>query len=344
MFAKVLLCCLAAIAASATVEQYPPQPYSFSYDNTDEFGTRLTREETGDENNYKVGSYSYVDATGITRTVRYTADATGFHATVETNEPGTKTSSPADALYSSSAVEVAPVPTPVVAKPVTVVAARPVAVAPVKAVPVAAVKPVAVAAVRPYPVAAVHAGPVPVVHTVHASPYSTVGVHPVSFCAASAAIAASATVEQYPPQPYSFSYDNTDEFGTRLTREETGDENNYKVGSYSYVDATGITRTVRYTADATGFHATVETNEPGTKTSSPADALYSSSAVEVAPAPTPVVAKPVTIVAARPVAVAPVKAVPVAVTPVKAVPCQWCTPSTRRPTLPWEVIPSTATA
>ncbi|XP_077552972.1 uncharacterized protein LOC144167656 [Haemaphysalis longicornis] len=181
MFAKVLLCCLAAIAASATVEQYPPQPYSFSYDNTDEFGTRLTREETGDENNYKVGSYSYVDATGITRTVRYTADATGFHATVETNEPGTKTSSPADALYSSSAVEVAPAPTPVVAKPVTVVAARPVAVAPVKAVPVAVapVKAVPVAAVRPYPVAAVHAGPVPVVHTVHASPYSTVGVHPV---------------------------------------------------------------------------------------------------------------------------------------------------------------------
>ncbi|XP_077552969.1 cuticle protein 10.9-like [Haemaphysalis longicornis] len=138
MFAKVLLCCLIAVAAAAPVEEYPPQPYSFSYDNTDEFGTRLTREETGDANNFKVGSYSYTDATGVTRTVKYTADATGFHATVETNEPGTKSSSPADVLYTSSAVEVAPAPAPVVAKPVTVhtvhpaqfVAAHPVAFAP----------------------------------------------------------------------------------------------------------------------------------------------------------------------------------------------------------------------
>ncbi|KAH9370298.1 hypothetical protein HPB48_007365 [Haemaphysalis longicornis] len=101
----------------------PPQPYSFSYDNTDEFGTRLN---------------PYTDATGVTRTVKYTADADGFHATVETNEPGTKSSSPADVLYTSSAVEVAPAPAPVAAKPVTVTAvhpapfvvARPVAFAP----------------------------------------------------------------------------------------------------------------------------------------------------------------------------------------------------------------------
>ncbi|XP_077512454.1 cuticle protein 16.8-like [Amblyomma americanum] len=148
MFAKVLLCCLAAIAASAPVEEFPPQPYSFSYDTTDEFGTRLTREETGDANNNKVGSYSYTDAAGIARTVRYTADAEGFHATVETNEPGTKTSNPADALYTSGAVEVPAAP--VVAKPV-----------------VAAVKPVVVQA-APAPVA---------VHAVHA-------VHPAQFAVA----------------------------------------------------------------------------------------------------------------------------------------------------------------
>ncbi|CAN8021219.1 unnamed protein product, partial [Ixodes persulcatus] len=79
-----------------------PQPYSFGYDNVDEFGTRLTRQETGDEFNNKVGSYGYVDAHGIARTVNYVADALGFRATVETNEPGTKTSVPADApTYSS---------------------------------------------------------------------------------------------------------------------------------------------------------------------------------------------------------------------------------------------------
>ncbi|XP_049270161.1 cuticle protein 16.8-like [Rhipicephalus sanguineus] len=107
---QVFLCCLLAVAASAPVEEYPPQPYSFSYDTTDEFGTRLTREESGDANNNKVGSYSYTDASGISRTVKYTADAEGFHVTVETNEPGTKTSNPADALYTSAAVEVAPAP------------------------------------------------------------------------------------------------------------------------------------------------------------------------------------------------------------------------------------------
>ncbi|CAN8021243.1 hypothetical protein HPB47_021427 [Ixodes persulcatus] len=83
----------------------PAQPYSFAYDNTDEFGTRLAREESGDANNNKVGSYSYTDAAGVFRTVKYVADADGFHATVETNEPGTKSSNPADAPVVSSAVE-----------------------------------------------------------------------------------------------------------------------------------------------------------------------------------------------------------------------------------------------
>ncbi|XP_065289978.1 cuticle protein 16.8-like [Dermacentor albipictus] len=159
MFSKVVLCCLLAIAASAPVEEYPPQPYSFSFDNTDEYGTRLTREETGDANNNKVGSYSYTDATGISRTVKYTADAEGFHVTVETNEPGTKSSNPADVLYTSSAVDVAPAPAaPVVAKPVEV---KPVVAKPV----------VVQAAQAPVAVHAVHA-----VHPVHA-------LHPVQYAA-----------------------------------------------------------------------------------------------------------------------------------------------------------------
>ncbi|KAH7962030.1 hypothetical protein HPB52_014000 [Rhipicephalus sanguineus] len=166
MFTKVLLCCLVAVAASAPVEEYPPQPYSFSYDTTDEFGTRLTREESGDANNNKVGSYSYTDANGISRTVKYTADAEGFHATVETNEPGTKSSNPADALYTSAAVEVAPAPAAaVVAKPV-----------------VAAVKPVVVQA-APAPVT-VHA-----VQAVHPAQFDVHAVHPAQFAVHAAPVA-----------------------------------------------------------------------------------------------------------------------------------------------------------
>ncbi|KAM7301563.1 cuticle protein 16.8-like [Ixodes scapularis] len=119
MFTKVLLCCLCAyVAAQVAVENNPPQPYTFSFDNTDEFGTRLTRQETGDEFNGKVGSYSYTDAAGVHRTVNYIADAAGFRATVDTNEPGTKTSEPADAATVSAAVE-GPHPDAVHASPVT---------------------------------------------------------------------------------------------------------------------------------------------------------------------------------------------------------------------------------
>ncbi|KAH6938971.1 hypothetical protein HPB50_015332 [Hyalomma asiaticum] len=165
---RVALFCLVAVAASAPLEDYPPQPYSFSYDTTDEFGTRLTREESSDANNVKVGSYSYTDATGVGRTVKYTADADGFHATVETNEPGTKSSNPADALYSSSAVEVAPAPAAaVVAKPV-VTAVKPVVV---QAAP-------ATVAVHTTPV--VHAAP----YAVHATPVAVHAVHPAQFAVA----------------------------------------------------------------------------------------------------------------------------------------------------------------
>ncbi|KAM7301805.1 cuticle protein 10.9-like [Ixodes scapularis] len=155
MFSKVLFCCLVAyVACGVVVEQAPAQPYSFGYDNVDEFGTRMTRQETGDEFNNKVGSYSYVDAFGVTRLVKYVADATGFHPTVETNEPGTKTSVPADAPFFSSAVEG---PHPVV----------------VKAAPVAAVHAVHAA---PVAVRAVHAAPV-----VHAAPFAYAHHAPLAY-------------------------------------------------------------------------------------------------------------------------------------------------------------------
>ncbi|KAM7301819.1 cuticle protein 10.9-like [Ixodes scapularis] len=163
MFSKVLVCSLFAYVACGVVVEnvHVPQPYSFGYDNVDEFGTRLTRQETGDEFNNKVGSYGYVDAHGVARTVNYVADALGFRATVETNEPGTKTSAPADAPTYSSSVEVA---APVV----------------VKAVHSA---PVVVKAVHPAPVVvkAVHPASVAYTHRVAPLAYSTVARAPLGY-------------------------------------------------------------------------------------------------------------------------------------------------------------------
>ncbi|EEC10836.1 cuticle protein, putative [Ixodes scapularis] len=88
-----------------------------------------------------------------------------------------------------------------------------------------------------------------------------------------------------------------------MTRQETGDEFNNKAGSYSYVDAFGVSRVVKYVPDATGFHLIVETSEPGTKTSVPADAPFFSTAVE---GPHPVVVKAAP-VAVRAVHVAPIE-------------------------------------
>ncbi|XP_064454845.1 cuticle protein 16.8-like [Ornithodoros turicata] len=170
MRTKTLLICLIGFVAAQ--DDYPPQPYSFSYDNTDEYGNRLAQSETGDERNTKTGSYSFQTADGIYRKVDYIADENGFRATVNTNEPGTKAENPADVIFNASplgspptqAVQSAPVQ---IAAPVTTaVAARPVHV--VATAP--AVHPVAVHAVHAVhsPTVALHAAPV-AVHAVHAA-------------------------------------------------------------------------------------------------------------------------------------------------------------------------------
>ncbi|XP_064455912.1 cuticle protein 10.9-like [Ornithodoros turicata] len=141
MYAKVLLVTLIAVAA-AQVPEDPPQPYSFSFDSTDEFGTRLLQSESGDEGNRKTGSYGYQSADGTYRHVNYVADENGFRATVDTNEPGTKAESPADVQLNANpqpnpvgAPVAAPVVSHQVAQAVHVVAAQPVAHA-IHAVPV----------------------------------------------------------------------------------------------------------------------------------------------------------------------------------------------------------------
>ncbi|XP_054932233.1 uncharacterized protein [Dermacentor andersoni] len=87
----------------------PPQPYSFGYDNVDEFGNRQFRSEQGDSSNAKTGSYGYRDANGLYRRVNYVADVNGFRVTVDTNEPGTAPGASADAVFNAAPV-VPPVP------------------------------------------------------------------------------------------------------------------------------------------------------------------------------------------------------------------------------------------
>ncbi|XP_027198216.2 uncharacterized protein LOC113792520 [Dermatophagoides pteronyssinus] len=95
-------------AAPAVEEDYyepgtPVAPYAFSFDETDEFGMNLQRNEVS-ENGIVTGQYSFTTPEGYTRLVKYVSDEKGFRAEVETNEPGTASSSPADAEYRSSYV------------------------------------------------------------------------------------------------------------------------------------------------------------------------------------------------------------------------------------------------
>ncbi|KAM7301855.1 putative cuticle protein [Ixodes scapularis] len=98
----------AVLKAVAADPVYPPQPYEFGFDTVDEFGTRQTRQESGDSGNVKKGSYSYTDPNGIFRQVNYIADADGFRASIQTNEPGTQSGPVGDAVYDAKPVVVAP--------------------------------------------------------------------------------------------------------------------------------------------------------------------------------------------------------------------------------------------
>ncbi|KAK8758833.1 hypothetical protein V5799_003540 [Amblyomma americanum] len=125
MLSNVLPLFLIALAAGQRFEDPvgPPQPYTFSYDVTNEFGTRLSQTENGDANNVKTGTYSYSEANGIFRNVNYIADKDGFRVTVDTNEPGTKSSAPADVVINSQAADVPP-PAVTVTRPAVVLTPR----------------------------------------------------------------------------------------------------------------------------------------------------------------------------------------------------------------------------
>lgn len=144
------------------------------------------------------------------------------------------------------------------AKPVRVAAAY----VPVQAAPIsAAYQPIQIAQVRPVAVVA--------------QPLASYQTAPVVVASSQYNAAAE---ERQAPQPYGFAFDSEDEFGTKLGRQESGDQSGTVTGEYTLSDANGIARIVKYVADASGFHATVQTNEPGTLTSNPADVQIQSSA------------------------------------------------------------------
>ncbi|KAH7986666.1 hypothetical protein HPB52_024810 [Rhipicephalus sanguineus] len=87
-------------------QSQPPQPYSFGFENVDEYGTQLYHKEQGDASNAKKGSYGYKDAAGLFRRVEYVADLNGYRATVDTNEPGTAPGQTGDAIFNANPIVV----------------------------------------------------------------------------------------------------------------------------------------------------------------------------------------------------------------------------------------------
>lgn len=84
----------------APIDDEKPEPYSFNFESTDEYGTKIARQEESDANGVVRGQYSYIDANGLTRTVVYEADdVNGFRASISSNEPGVVNSQPAAAQY-----------------------------------------------------------------------------------------------------------------------------------------------------------------------------------------------------------------------------------------------------
>lgn len=98
--------------------------YSFGYDEAGATGGSF-RHEKSDALGNRIGSYGLTGADGRVRVVNYVADANGYRATVQTNEPGTEPRDTANVAMNKGA-------------PIAVAAPAPVAVAAPAPVPVAA--------------------------------------------------------------------------------------------------------------------------------------------------------------------------------------------------------------
>lgn len=91
----------AALQGGKAYEDYRPRPYQFGYVAQGPDGSS-SRQEVADGSGRVQGAYTITTAEGVQRKVKYAADAGGFRAVVDTNEPGTESSSPADAAFQSS--------------------------------------------------------------------------------------------------------------------------------------------------------------------------------------------------------------------------------------------------
>ncbi|KAG9510745.1 hypothetical protein GZH46_00697, partial [Fragariocoptes setiger] len=125
-----------AAVNTGTSTQYRSQDsvgnFNFGYNEDHATGGSFRREQS-DAYGIRTGSYGLRDADGRSRIVNYVADAAGFRANIQTNEPGVEPKDPAATLINKQvAIAAAPVPVAVAAPaPVPVYAApAPVAVAP----------------------------------------------------------------------------------------------------------------------------------------------------------------------------------------------------------------------
>ncbi|XP_003748627.1 adult-specific rigid cuticular protein 15.7-like [Galendromus occidentalis] len=113
LYLKALLCVVALCAAVAAAiphggghsnsfrKQDDHGNYAFGYDIKNGYGAVNGRKESG-SHGAVVGSYYIGDVDGRHRSVHYVADKLGFRAQIKTNEPGTKTSYAAAAVYDSA--------------------------------------------------------------------------------------------------------------------------------------------------------------------------------------------------------------------------------------------------
>lgn len=100
---------LPALVNTGSSSQYRSQDnlgqYSFGYDEAGATGGSF-RHEKSDAYGNRVGSYGLTGADGRVRVVNYVADANGYRANVQTNEPGTESRDTAGVAVNKGPVSV----------------------------------------------------------------------------------------------------------------------------------------------------------------------------------------------------------------------------------------------
>lgn len=84
---------------------------------------------------------------------------------------------------------------------------------------------------------------------------------------------------------YSYNYESRLDDGGSSSQSETSNGAGKVMGHYSLSNADGRRRQVDYSSGSEGFQAKIDTNEFGTKSDSPANVQFYSSAADQGPAP-----------------------------------------------------------